>query len=238
MRLEKMGKNLAIAVLGLLALLAVGIVLPPEVSSLLVTSALLMLSLWRLRDRTWLGYLCWALILAGLMVIVNIWFAIYLAMAWILYLVFVTLGELHRRPAGKAVGRSLGIGLLNVMVAAGVIAAAQAAPVKTSDRLMARPVTLAKESMTLGELDAMLAAHEARRVGFPVQVYLTVPPEEADRVVHWGRREMTLRQFVAAIEAQTPLRHQFGSCGNGWSSILLGGNCVFGLSFSAPSEPR
>jgi hypothetical protein len=111
---------------------------------------------------------------------------------------------------------------------------ATAAPVKTKDRLLVRHVTLPKAEMSLGELKA-LADEELRSLHFPVRVRLSFAPVESGRVVRWGGREMTLREFLAAIESQTRLGHQFGGCGNG-SNILFGGNCCFGVFLCDPAD--
>jgi hypothetical protein len=46
---------------------------------------------------------------------------------------------------------------------------------------------------------------------------------------------MTLRDFLAAIEGQTRLRHQFGGCGNA-TTILFGGNCCSGVFLYAAAD--
>jgi hypothetical protein len=65
-----------------------------------------------------------------------------------------------------------------------------------------------------------------------------VPPEAEETEIDFPKLEMTLREFVVAVESQSKLRHRFGHCGNG-STILFGGNCSFGLHFYDPTQfPR
>lgn len=54
----------------------------------------------------------------------------------------------------------------------------------------------------------------------------------ADRTVQFPSRELRVGEFIAAVESQTPLRHRFGHCGNGFT-VLWGGDCSFGLHFRA-----
>jgi hypothetical protein len=149
---------------------------------------------------------------------------------WLVGLVFAALYELHR-PRLRGV---FSIVLIHVAVGVAVIAMATAAPVKTKDRLLVRHVTLPKAEMSLGELKA-LADEEPQSVHFPVQVRLSFAPVESGRVVRWGGREMTLREFLAAIEGQTRLQHQFGGCGNA-TTILFGGNCCSGVFLCDPAD--
>ena len=112
-----------------------------------------------------------------------------------------------------------------------VITVAAFAPVKVTDRLMERPVTIPKTEMTLAELNEYCQLH--RRGNLPIHIYVEFYEADSTRTVHWSAERMTLRQFIAALESQTPLRHRFSGCGNGWT-ILWGNDCSFGLSMRDP----
>jgi hypothetical protein len=114
-----------------------------------------------------------------------------------------------------------------------VLLVARFAPVKTEDRLLKRPVVLPKTEMTLRDL-TLLEARGAAKV--PALSPSAFAERDSDLVVHWPGKEMTLQEFIATIESQTPLRHRFGSCGNG-ATVLWGGDCVFGLTFRVPKTP-
>ena len=67
---------------------------------------------------------------------------------------------------------------------------------------------------------------------------------DADKntVVEWPRRDLTIGEFLDAIESQTVLRHRFMHCGNGYT-VLGGGDCCFGLyvrdpELAVPPFPR
>jgi hypothetical protein len=65
---------------------------------------------------------------------------------------------------------------------------------------------------------------------------MTLLDADASQVVEWPARELSLRQFVEALETQTDLRHRFLSCGNGYS-LLKGPDCGFGMILRNPA-PR
>ena len=110
-----------------------------------------------------------------------------------------------------------------------VVAAAASAPVKVVDRQKSRRITLPKQVMTLAEL-ADPIEHGWDRFYYGS---VNVPAGLADCAVWFPSRELTVGEFIAAIEAQTPLRHRFAHCGNGYT-VLWGGDCSFGLHFHAP----
>jgi hypothetical protein len=176
--------------------------------------------------------ICWAAFFAGLFVVVTPDAIGTVALVWLVGLVFAALYELH----WPRMGGMRTVVLIHVAVGVAVIATAIAAPVKTKDYLMVRHVTLPKAEMSLGELKA-LADGERQLLYFPVRVRLSFAPVQSGQVVRWGGREMTLREFLAAIEGQTRLRHQFGGCGNG-STILFGGNCCAGVSLYEPDDQK
>ncbi len=103
------------------------------------------------------------------------------------------------------------------------------APVKIVDQQKARRITLPKQLMTLDEL-AEPVQHGWNRF---YHYWVSVPDGLADRVVRFPARELTVREFTSAIEAQTPLRHKFHHCSNG-ATILWGADCAMGLHFRVP----
>lgn len=131
----------------------------------------------------------------------------------------------------RAGGDRAGVAELAVQLAAmGVLVlAAAAAPVKVVDRVKARHVTLPQPAMRLGELQEP----EVHGLNRPFRYAINSPDAWAGRVVRFPATELTVAEFIRAIERQTPLRHRFGHCGNG-STILWGGDCSFGLLFSVP----
>ena len=99
---------------------------------------------------------------------------------------------------------------------------------KYTDAVLARPVQLDRTEMSLDELDRYLQSYPRR---FPTQIYINFTASQRNQHVRWPAQELTLGMFVQAIESQTPLRHRFHHCGNGWT-LLGGGDCCFGLSIS------
>ncbi|MGE3315623.1 MAG: hypothetical protein AB7O26_10945 [Planctomycetaceae bacterium] len=123
-------------------------------------------------------------------------------------------------------------GLASIAAIALTLAAAHLyRPAKVIEQKLDQSVTLHKREMSLERL-AFEASAEPDRFGGRIQ--FTFAAADKDIVVRWPAETMTLREFVAAIESQTPLRHRFGHCGNG-ATILYGGNCVFGLWIREPA---
>lgn len=149
---------------------------------------------------------------------------------WLALLVFGSRHHFnaHRTTCGMAI-----IGI-QVFVMVSIITAAHFAPVKTTDSVLARTVMLPETEMTLAELRERAAVH--RRESFPIVMYMTVPNNEESAVIRFPAPQMTLRQFVAAIENQSSLRHRFSHCGNGWT-VLWGGDCRFGMHMLDPYRP-
>jgi hypothetical protein len=110
-----------------------------------------------------------------------------------------------------------------------MVLAATWAPVKVVERVKARRVTLPRQAMTIGELRDPKTAE----VPYILRDSLNATDDMAPRIVRFPARDLTVGEVITAIEAQTPLRHQFRHCGNG-STILWGGDCSFGLSFDVP----
>jgi hypothetical protein len=176
--------------------------------------------------------ICWAALFAGLFVVVTPDCFDKVALVWLMGIVVAAVFESHRPRLGSV----FTIVRIHVVVGVAVIAMAISAPVKTKDRLLVRHVTLPKAEMSLGELKA-LADDDLRSLHFPVRVRISFEPVDSGRFVRWSGREMTLRDFLAAIEGQTRLRHQFGGCGNG-TTILFGGNCCFGVFLCADDDRK
>ncbi|MBL8869797.1 MAG: hypothetical protein JNK90_08375 [Planctomycetaceae bacterium] len=113
-----------------------------------------------------------------------------------------------------------------VFVTVFIIIAAYLAPVKTTDRMLNNPLVLPNTELTLVEMD--------RKSNFectqwlPRNIYIVSTSENAGRWIQFRTNEITIREFVDAIESLSDLRHRFVHCGNG-SSILFGGDCCFGL---------
>jgi hypothetical protein len=129
----------------------------------------------------------------------------------------------ERRARFNAVAAIQGTGMIALVLAAGF------APVKVVDQQKARRITLPKQVMTLDELVEPVQ-HGWDRF---YNCWVIVPEGLADRSVRFPARELTVREFISAIEAQTPLRHKFEHCGNGYTT-LWGGDCAFGLRFHVP----
>ncbi len=112
-----------------------------------------------------------------------------------------------------------------------ILALAHFAPVKTTDDYLTRKLSLPKTRITLAEM-AKLDAPPHRPLHL-LGVSISVPQDEADVVIEFPATELTMRQFVDAVEQQSTLRHRFAHCGNG-STILWGGDCSFGLHLRHP----
>jgi hypothetical protein len=86
-----------------------------------------------------------------------------------------------------------------------IVLVAAYAPIKVVDQQMSRSITLPKQVMTVAEL-ADPVEHGWNRFYY---CSVSVPEGLADRAVEFPSRDLTVRQFIAAVEAQTPLRHRF-----------------------------
>ena len=100
------------------------------------------------------------------------------------------------------------------------------APVKTTERVLKNPLVLPKTELTLSEMDREIDFEHTQWL--PPYIYVATTSDNADRQIQFRTTDITLREFVDTIEAQSGLRHRFMHCGNG-SSILFGGDCCFGL---------
>jgi predicted PurR-regulated permease PerM len=146
---------------------------------------------------------------------------------------FVLLMTTVRRYERRAQPRgALCAAALEVVIVVAIVAMAVAAPGKTRDKVLDRPVKLPKAEMTLAEIKE-LAEEGPRRESFPIHLSVRLQEADAATNVLFAREEMSLQEFVAAVESQTPIRHRFHSCGNGYT-ILEGEDCSFGMSLRRP----
>jgi hypothetical protein len=179
-----------------------------------------------IRRLTWLSWwfhLAASLTLAVFLVVMPMGHII-IALPWA---VVVILAVYSARNSGFA-GETL---VIHVVAGAIIVAAAIAAPVKTTEKVLDRLVELPATTLTLAEMDR---EHNFDQTDpwLPRQVWISPPPEAAETPIHFPAKTITLREFVGAIEQQSNLRHRFSHCGNG-SSILYGGDCSFGLHLRA-----
>lgn len=105
------------------------------------------------------------------------------------------------------------------------------APGKIVERQKATRITLPNETMTVAELQSPIEHGWDRFYRFSI----SGADDLSSRAVTFPARELTVEQFISAIETQTPLRHRFHHCGNGMT-ILWGGDCSFGLHFRTPRD--
>jgi hypothetical protein len=122
--------------------------------------------------------------------------------------------------------------MTQVAVFLGIVTAAHLAPGKTTERFLDRAITIPKTRMTLAELEGDSDGPPPEWC--PSSVSISVPDDEKTKAIVFPTAELTLRQFVHAIESQSTLRHRFAHCGNGWT-IFGGGDCSFGLHLRQPS---
>lgn len=101
-------------------------------------------------------------------------------------------------------------------------------PWKTEDLLKDTTVSLPSNRCTLAELEAI--SRRAGDIDGPIRVgaWFTFAAEDAEKVIVFPSRTLTLRAFIESIESQSVLQHKFMHCGTGWS-ILRGGDCCMGL---------
>ena len=166
-----------------------------------------------------------ALVLAVLVVVSVLCVNALVFVVW-LSVVIAAIWEHGRRDQQAELYTAVGI---QVGVMAVVVIAALAAPVKLIDRMYSGPVHLPATSMTLGELRDRLDAEELR---LPISTYVDVPDHELSRRVEWKSQDLSYRQFVDAIEAQSPLRHHLRACGN--TMTILWGVVPGGVVLDVP----
>lgn len=169
-------------------------------------------------------------ILGSLLVVGVLPFVVLILVVWML--VLVVSYRRHVR-ADQSVYAAALIGI-QVFVMLTIIIAAHVAPVKTTDRVLSRSVTLPKTEMTLADLQKDADIYSSGV--FPIKVWMTVPDADRSVLIRFSARQLTLHDFVAAVENQSSLRHQFRHCGNG-ATVLWGGDCSFGLHLRDPKNP-
>lgn len=113
-----------------------------------------------------------------------------------------------------------------VAVTLSIVSAATPAPLKTTERVLDRPLNLPKTELTIAEMDR--EANFEQVEWMPRYIFVATTSENADKQIQFRAIDITLREFTDTIESQSNLRHRFMHCGNG-SSILFGGDCCFGL---------
>lgn len=170
--------------------------------------------------RTIFPILC-ALGIGAVIVIAPLPLNVAASVVWLVF-VFKLVNSLAVTSGGWAAADALFIQIGTMSL---VILAADLAPGKTVDQVKARTITLPKQAMTLAELEDPVGHAMSR----PFRYSLQAPEPLINQVVRFPSRKLTVGEFIAAIEAQTPLRHRFSHCGNG-STILNGGDCSFGVS--------
>lgn len=138
--------------------------------------------------------------------------------------------SLRTFPLRRAWRLCLAAVVIQLATIAATLTAAAYAPMKTADHLLnEKRIVLPKTAMTLGELKEQ---EETGQLRVPLLRGIHMSEREAILLVHWPATELTMRDFVRAIEEQTPLRHKFGNCKFG--TILTGGDCAFGLTLYSP----
>jgi|GEM_PF-1981687 len=113
------------------------------------------------------------------------------------------------------------------VVFGGIIAfAAYYQPAKTVEQELQRSISLPSAEMSLAEL-AYAMSYD--RQSYPIHVTLRFPDSAKDQVIRWPSQQVSVAEFLGAIESQTSLRGSFRHCGNGYT-VLHGGDCCFGLA--------
>ena len=145
---------------------------------------------------------------------------IVMAIPWMIVVAYATKRETKR-------GRGAFTFATYVVVTLSIVIAAILAPVKTTERVLDRPMVLPKTELTIAEMNR--ETNFENTVWLPRFIYVATTSADADTKIRFRATDITLREFVDTIESQSNLQHRFMHCGNG-SSILFGGDCCFGLS--------
>ena len=135
----------------------------------------------------------------------------------------------------RQVGRRKAVGALLLSIATGtavLVGAALYKPTKSTEKLLDRPTTLPKTELTLAEIDELAGWN--RDDGFPYRFSMRFAEIDQDMIVRFPARDLTLREFVAVIENQTPLRFDFAICGSGMS-LLFGPSGIMGMNLRDPT---
>ena len=129
---------------------------------------------------------------------------------------------------------------VSILLFGGIVAAAAAyRPSKIEEQLLRREFTLPATQMTLAEL-SYTATFD--RQAFPIAISFSFADADKETLIKWQSQDVTLGEFLDAIESQSVLRRRFMHCGNG-NTILHGGDCTFGLyvrdpELTVPPFPR
>ena len=127
--------------------------------------------------------------------------------------------------------------LISILIFGGLVGTAWAyRPTKIEEQLLWREIKLPATQMTLADL--CYAAAYDRQV-FPITISFCFADADKETLIKWQRQNVTLSEFLDAIESQSVLRRRFMHCGNGYT-ILHGGDCTFGLYVRDPklTAPR
>ncbi len=138
---------------------------------------------------------------------------------------------LQRMRAGEVRLATTSVIASMFLFAAVIAVAAWYPPAKQTEKCLKRNFELPATRMTLAEL-AYAAGYD--RI-LPVRTSITFLEPDRDKLIQFPKRNLSVREFVAAIEQQTDLRHRFLHCGNGYI-ILNGGDCSGGLSIRDPDH--
>jgi hypothetical protein len=142
-----------------------------------------------------------------------------LMLAWIVH------SAIHNHSAATA----------QLTVVAIILVVAYFAPVKQTDYVGVRRTRLPKTSLTLGELEQITGRQSGPR-NIPVLILWRMKGELRSTTVEFPREELLVRDLIAGIEAQSPLRHRFApGCLSG--ATLLFGAMPWSLSFRDPHFP-
>ena len=130
--------------------------------------------------------------------------------------------------------------LVSILIFGGLVGSAWAyRPTKIEEQLLRREIKLPATQMTLADL--CYATAYDRQV-FPITISFCFADADKETLIKWQRHDVTLGEFLDAIESQSALRRRFMHCGNGYT-ILRGGDCTFGLyvrdpELTVPPFPR
>lgn len=170
-----------------------------------------------------------AAVVAATFVTVEFDLATVLFFFWFVCL-FLSLRRSARNKNYRMIAGRFGVHL-TVMVL--VTTAAVLAPGKHIQQVLHRPVRLKKSTMRLSELEDYCNHHSRHRGGqqFPLRVYIVRNDNAPDQLIHFPSDQLTLEEFIDAIESQTQMSHSFAGCGNAYT-ILKGRAYNFGLSIT------
>jgi len=120
-----------------------------------------------------------------------------------------------------------------------IVGAALYTPTKRVQQQLNRRIYLPTTTITLAELSY---AAVFQRESFPIRTSFCFADDEKELVIKWPKRDLTLGEFLDAIESQSTLRRRFMHCGSGYT-VLGGGDCCLGLyirdpELAVPPYPR